>query len=211
MPDEPSQGSKLGAIAGIVIMIAFFLPWVRACNTELSGYQLATGDTGRVRVEEPGVYWLALAAGLICVGMFFLLRTDTAQSRIRAAVARLGVGLVGFLPLLNVWMNVKEQEERVEILYGGWLTGLGFLGVLVSFLIDLGTGEQLHVAAERPLPPPPEKRRPVRDAPPSSPEPAKKEKASPTTRPRLNQKEERVLELVSLGTGATCWRQGRKR
>jgi hypothetical protein len=136
--DQPSNGSKLGAIAGFVITIAFFLPWVRACNTEVSGYELATGQTGRVQVEDPWQYWLVLVAGLVCVGLFLLMRTDNRDQRIRVAVTRLVVGIVGFLPILNIWANVKQRGETMKILFGGWVTALGFIGVLVSFLMDVG-------------------------------------------------------------------------
>ena len=136
MSNQQSSGSKLGAIAGVVIITAFFLPWVKACNAELSGYDLATDSTGRV--EDAWVYWVTLLAGLSCIALFFLVKTDNASTRIKAAVARLAAGLVGFVPLLNIWYNVKQKGGAMEILYGGWITALGYLGVFVSFFVDLG-------------------------------------------------------------------------
>ena len=136
MSRRQSIGSKVGAIAGVVILIAFFLPWVRACGEDLSGYDLATDQTGSV--EDAWMYWVTPLAGLFCVALCFLVKTDRARSRIGAAVSRLIVGLIGFIPVLNVWYNVKKSETTMEILYGGWITALGYLGILVSFFIDLG-------------------------------------------------------------------------
>lgn len=136
MSEQQSKGSKLGTISGVIITIAFFLPWVRSCNTELSGYAIATNRNGFV--EDSWVYWGALLAGLLCIAFFFLIKTNTSSNRIKGAVARLVVGLIGFLPILNIWYNVKQKGGAMEVLYGGWLIVLGYLGVFVSFFIDLG-------------------------------------------------------------------------
>ena len=58
LSNQQSNGSKLGAIAGLVIAIAFFLPSVRSCGVDLSGYDLATNRTGMV--EESWIYWATL-------------------------------------------------------------------------------------------------------------------------------------------------------
>ena len=124
----------------MVITLAFFLPWVKACNSELSGYAIATNRTGRV--EDSWVYWAALLAGLSCIAFFFLIKTNNPGGRIKAAVARLAVGLVGFIPILNIWYNVQQKGGAMEVLYGGWLVVLGYLGVFASFFIDLGGPEK---------------------------------------------------------------------
>lgn len=136
MSEQQSSGSKLGAIAGVVISIAFFLPWVNACNTELSGYDIATNQTGLV--EDAWMYWITLLAGLFCLVIFFLLKTNTGSLRRKAAVTRLIIGSVGFLPLVNIWLNVRQRGGVMEILYGGWIIVVGFTGIFVSFLMDLG-------------------------------------------------------------------------
>ncbi|NIM96067.1 MAG: hypothetical protein GTO18_20390 [Anaerolineales bacterium] len=135
MPENRSNGSKLGAVAGFVITIAFFLPWVRACGTDLSGVDLATNSTGQV--EGSWVYWLTLLAGLFCIALFFLVETKDSLQRIRAAAARFFAGLIGFLPILNIWLNVQERGAIFEVLYGGWITALAYLGVFISFFVDL--------------------------------------------------------------------------
>jgi hypothetical protein len=142
MSYQRSAGSKLGGLAGTIITLAFFLPWIRACNRELTGYDLATNNAGPITVEDSWVYWLALAAGIICVLMFLLLPTRNSSGRITTGTIRLIVGLVGFFPVLNVWYNVQQRGETIEILYGGWLIALGYAGVFLSFLLDLIAGEK---------------------------------------------------------------------
>ena len=130
-----SPGSALGAIAGIIIIVAFFLPWIRACGTELTGYDIATNSNGMV--EEAWQYWLIPASGLILVILFTLLRTRTFGTKVSLGVARIIIGLLGFLPVLNVWRNVQDSGGVMEVLYGGWILVSGFALVFLSFIVDL--------------------------------------------------------------------------
>lgn len=130
-----SGGSKLSSIASAVIVIAFFLPWVRSCNRELTGYDIATNSTGQI--EDAWVYWLTLIAPLFCLMLFVLIKKSNAASRIGVAVARLVAGIIGFFPLLNIWYNAQQKGGTMEILYGGWLTVAGYAGIMLSFFIDL--------------------------------------------------------------------------
>lgn len=130
---DRSKGSKLGAMASAVIIIAFFLPWVRACNRELSGFEIATNS--EVHVEGAWFYWLALAAPILCLILFFR-KTDAAH-RIGVAVTRLVAALIGFLPLLNIWYNAQQRGGALDILYGGWMTISGYAGLALSFFLDL--------------------------------------------------------------------------
>lgn len=129
-----SSGSWLGGFSGFFVVIMFFLPWVRACGSDYSGYDLATSS----RVEEPWFYWLTLAAGIIVIALFLFVNTSDTRTRLRVAVLRLGVALLGFLPLVNIWYNVQERGSALEILYGGWATAAGYLGMFLSFFVDLG-------------------------------------------------------------------------
>jgi len=130
-----SSGSKLSALVSVVIIIAFFLPWVKACNRELTGYEIATNSTGQV--EDAWVYWVTLIVPIFCLMLFFFTKNTSAKSRIGAAIARLVAGLIGFLPLLNIWYNVQQKGGAMEILYGGWITVLGYAGIALSFFVDL--------------------------------------------------------------------------
>lgn len=130
-----SSGSKLSSIASVAILIAFFLPWVRACNREMTGYDIATNRTGQV--EDAWVYWLTLIAPIFCLALFAFVKNSNAASRIGAAVARLVAGIIGFFPLLNIWYNAQQKGSAMEILYGGWITVAGYAGIALSFFIDL--------------------------------------------------------------------------
>jgi len=116
--------------------MAFFLPWIRACDSEISGYDLATNSTGIV--EDAWVYWVTPLVGLFCIGLLFFLKTSNARIRIQAAVARLVAGLAGSIPILNDWYTIRQEGGELEILYGGWITILGYLGIFASFFADLG-------------------------------------------------------------------------
>lgn len=130
-----SKGSRWGSIAGVVIVMAFFLPWVRACNADLTGYEIATDSSGRI--EAAGIYWLTFLAGLFCIALYYRYKAVSQAERKRAAIARLVAGIIGFLPLLNIWANIRQQGRAIEILYGGWLEVIGYLGVFLSVFIDL--------------------------------------------------------------------------
>ena len=130
-----SGGSKLGAISSILILVAFFLPWVRACNSELTGYDIATNSTGQI--EDAWVYWLTVIVPVFCLMLFFFVKNTSAASRIGTAIARLVAGLLGFLPLMNIWYNVQQKRGAMEILYGGWIILVGYIGIALSFFVDL--------------------------------------------------------------------------
>lgn len=131
-----SSGGKIGGVAGAIISGAFFLPWIRACGSDLTGYDLATNRPGMV--EEPWIYWLALIGGIACLLLVFLMRGYTLH--LPAAILRLVIALVGFLPLLNIWYNAQREGADIEILYGSWLTAGGYLAIFISFFIDVFSG-----------------------------------------------------------------------
>ena len=128
-------GSSLGAVAGAIIIMAFFLPWVQACGTEMTGYDLATNSSGLV--EEAWQYWLVPATGVLLVIFFALFKTHGFGSKVGLGIGRLVVGLLGFLPVLNVWRNVQQKNGAMEVLYGGWILIIGFTLVFLSFVLDI--------------------------------------------------------------------------
>jgi hypothetical protein len=130
-----SGGSKLSAISGVVIVVAFVMPWVRACGQDLTGYDIATNSPGTI--QDAWVYWLVPAVGLLCIALTWLVSTNTTGSRVGVAFARLAAGLIGFLPIVNIWYSVKQNPASLEILYGGWIAVSGFVGIALSFFIDL--------------------------------------------------------------------------
>lgn len=137
-PGKRSGGSKLGAIAGLIITIGFFLPWIRACNViNVSGFDLAT-DKEHLGIQNSWLSWVTLLAGSACIILYLLANTDTKIKRIKIAAARLSAGILGVLPVINLWYKVHQEGQGVvEFLFGGWITLAGYLGILLSFVVDL--------------------------------------------------------------------------
>jgi len=113
---------------GLIIIVCFFLPWVRACNIDISGLQLATDkDMG-----DP-ILWLILIAGIIILGAYFLIKHSAAIIGIISSIA----GLLILLWKIIVPISKGEWRELgVSIQIGG-------LGTLLGFIISLigGIGE----------------------------------------------------------------------
>ncbi len=113
---------------GLIIIVCFFLPWVRACNIDISGLQLATDkDMG-----DP-ILWLILIAGIIILGAYFLIKHSAGIIGIISSIA----GLLILLWKIIVPISKGEWRELgVSIQIGG-------LGTLLGFIISLigGIGE----------------------------------------------------------------------
>jgi len=133
--NQPSTGTKWSIVASIVVILAFFLPWVQACGADLSGLDLATNKIGNV--EEPGAFWLTLLAGLVCLALAVFSRPRNRAGRTRNAWIRLFTGAFGAGPPLTILWNILQRRGLLELLYGWWLTVAGLAGILVSAALDL--------------------------------------------------------------------------
>ncbi len=134
MMKQQSSGSRLGTIAGLVLVLSFFLPWVRACEQDVNGYALATSDG---LLENPWLIWMTVVVGVFCVLLYFFARSDTAQARIRVAVARLIAAVLGLWSLLDAWSLLRRFGGGLDnLLLGGWLLILGYIGLLASAVMD---------------------------------------------------------------------------
>ena len=133
--NQPSTGTKWSVWASLLVILAFFLPWVRACNADLSGLGLATNKIGNV--EDPGAFWITLLAGLFCLALAVFSRPENRAGRTRNAWIRLFVGALGALPPLTILWNVLQRRGIFELLYGWWITGAGLAGILISAALDL--------------------------------------------------------------------------
>jgi hypothetical protein len=138
--EEQSNGSKLGGFAGIIIILAFFLPWIKACGVEVSGYDAATNSLGMH--HGAGIYWVTLIGGMICVLMLFLVKTNNAEKLTTAAVSRILVGIVGIFPIIRLLFRTIKSHDLDALAIGGWLTLIGYIGVFTSSAIDLMAPEQ---------------------------------------------------------------------
>jgi hypothetical protein len=119
---------------GIIILVCFFLPWVRACDIDISGLQLATDkDMG-----DP-ILWLIPVAGIAILGSYFLLRNKAEIIGIIASVA----GLLILLWKILVPVSKGElQELGARIQIGGIGTILGFILALIGGIGESKKKEQ---------------------------------------------------------------------
>ena len=151
-PQDPSQnhaipsrsgGSALSMIASAIMSIAFFLPWFNQCGSEFSGHDLAAPGSA-INVENPDFYWLSLIGPLLCFLLFVFFKNKTKKSRKIIALLRFLFGSLGFIPVLNIFLNAIEYKERIKIRYGLWLNLAGFIMILVSMIMDLSTANNLE-------------------------------------------------------------------
>ena len=133
--NQPSTGTKWSVWASLLLILAFFLPWVRGCGADLSGLDLATNKMGNV--EDPWAFWLTLLAGLVCLALAVFSRPGNRAGQTRNAWIRLFVGALGAGPPLTILWNVLQRQGILELLYGWWLTVAGLAAILVSAALDL--------------------------------------------------------------------------
>lgn len=136
-----AKGRGLGMVASLVVLVAFFLPWVQACGVEMSGYDIASDQSGFI--SNNWVYWLTLLAGLGCL-LLSLASTELKT----AAWGRLILAGLGALPLLNIMGNLSrlaggQANQAAQAIFetiriGGWLTLAGLAGIIVSAMMDMG-------------------------------------------------------------------------
>jgi putative oxidoreductase len=109
---------------GLMVIICFFLPWVRACDVDMSGLQLATEkDMG-----EP-ILWLIPIAGTFALVAYFLIKNKAALIGIISSIA----GLLILLWKILVPVSKGElQELGASIQIGGIGTILGFILSLIG-------------------------------------------------------------------------------
>jgi hypothetical protein len=145
MKTRSPQAGHIGiAITGLILVLGFFLPWVKACGADFTGLDIATNKYGNV--EGAQLYWLVLIAALIAVGVVgfeLLLR--------RVSIMSLAVGLassvISGIPLLGIWANVAERKGAMEPRAGLYLSSLGALGMGISALVGflLRQPQQAHL------------------------------------------------------------------
>jgi hypothetical protein len=131
MPNERSSivnKKMIVPLGGLIVIICFFLPWIRACDTEISGLQLATdNDIGE------SIFWLILIIGIVIVGGFFVLKERSKLTTIISAIAGL---LILLWKILVPVLKGEGKELGLSIQAGGYGT---LLGLILSLL-----GETVH-------------------------------------------------------------------
>ena len=135
-----AKGRGLGMVASLVVLVAFFLPWVQACGVEMSGYDIASDQSGFI--SNNWIYWLTLLAGIGCL---LLSLANTGQKPV--AQAKLVLAGIGAIPLLNIMANLSQMSgnqgpQAMQAIFdtiriGGWLTLAGLAGIIISAMMDM--------------------------------------------------------------------------
>ena len=112
MSDGRQVSSNAGAFTlgtGTVMVVAFFLPLVRACGQDASAYDIA---------QEHPDFWLYLAGGLGIAVMGFIL--VNARHLRQLCVAQ---GVLGGVALIHLAVRAMEflQKDELELLWGAYL------------------------------------------------------------------------------------------
>ncbi|MBN2302850.1 MAG: hypothetical protein JXQ72_00135 [Anaerolineae bacterium] len=154
--------------AAIIVIIAFFMPWVTvSCegySDTVSGYDL-TQSQSEEDVEEEGDIWLwiipivaAVVAGVVWAR--FQRDFDSKQ----AALIYIGAGIVGLIAqimeYLDIHSSVEDAREQIgeviDVTYkiGWWLTALGLIAFVVSGFLQneegpAPSGRQFEPKSER--------------------------------------------------------------
>lgn len=133
--EDQSNGIKLSGLAGILIVLGFFMPWFKSCGVEASGYDLATNFTGMD--DASWIYWASLIGGLVCISMFFFVKSNNAEQLSTSAITRIGAGFFGILPILLTFLGLLKHHDVDKMKIGGWFTLIGYIGVFTSSAMDL--------------------------------------------------------------------------
>jgi hypothetical protein len=133
---QPAQSPPLtgGAAIGasLFVILGFFMPWLRACGFEFSGFDLATNSTGSV--ENSQLYWIPLLAGLVGLVVGIALLRAMAENARSLGIVALGASLLGILCLIALFAQIYSQVEPeyrafYQVLPGAVLTLMGLLGL----------------------------------------------------------------------------------
>lgn len=128
--------SALIPIGAILIIICFYLPWVKACGVKVSGYQLASDED----IGEP-IYWAILICGILILGAYFLAKKPRALVILSA--------IVGLLVMLIKYFRLITQSEGRELgltlEVGGYGTIIGLILAFIGGLSKKNAPEESHV------------------------------------------------------------------
>lgn len=109
---------------GLLIVLCFFLPWIRACNVDISGVQLATDrDIG------DGILWLVPLAGLAILISYLVAKE---RARIFAVVSSLAGMMLLFVKILGPISRGQAREIGMSLQIGGYGTIIGLLLALIG-------------------------------------------------------------------------------
>ncbi|HPW18385.1 MAG TPA: hypothetical protein PLP83_08395 [Candidatus Aminicenantes bacterium] len=111
---------------GILIIICFFLPWVRACNVDITGIQLATDKD-----FDGALLWLVPLAGLAMLIGYLAVKE---RARVIAVISSLGGLLLLFIKILGPITKGEARQMGLELQVGGYGTIIGLILALIGGL-----------------------------------------------------------------------------
>jgi len=123
-------------IGGLIIVVCFFLPWVKACGVKVSGYQLASDED----VGDP-IFWLVFISGICIVGAFFIAKKPKPIVIMSAIIGAL-IMLVKFFSLIT---RGEGRELGLSLETGGYGTIIGLLLAFIGALSDKNVSEKPEV------------------------------------------------------------------
>lgn len=169
--------SLISSGAGILILVAFFLPWITVSCSSISvsgsGYELATGTVGDEELDDTdddietyAYLWLVPLAALVA-GAAVYLRENASGHDILNTVKSIYIGAsgVGLVSMLIFYAEFRSDLDSAaeeagfdasiyEVSYeiGWWLTILAFLAIGAAGLYFLGQEEEeasAHAGADQ--------------------------------------------------------------
>ncbi len=148
-------GAKASSLSALVIVVAFFLPWVSIfCNGSLlitlKGAEIASGVEPRLFLPSqiaqgrPVLYLLPLAAGvglLAAISAFLRGRFDVSHAMTQVVMSLIGLLVVGLI-FAQMYHDLHRREGgwfeyQVRMHPGLWMTLVGLFGMMVGAIQSL--------------------------------------------------------------------------
>lgn len=148
-------GAKVSSLSALVIVVAFFLPWVSifcygSLLITLKGAEIASGVEPRLFLPSqiaqgrPVLYLLPLAAGvglLAAISAFLRGRFSVSHAMTQVVMSLIGLLVVG-LVFAQMYLDLHRREGgwieyQVRMHPGFWMTLVGLFGMLVGAIQSL--------------------------------------------------------------------------
>jgi len=131
---EPRVGTRVGMIGALVVLVCFFLPWVRSCGGDQSGLDLATSPY----VEGNLLFFLTPLTALLVLGLLGWANNRGLFVRMQAGRISLVLTAPGLVPVLDLFfMAYTRAEGLLQPLYGLWATLVSQLMMLAGAVVDM--------------------------------------------------------------------------
>ena len=139
-------GSNLSLFGALVVLIGFFLPWVRACGTEMSGWDLATNRYGNV--ETAPLFFLTPVCALVVLVLVASERRRPRSGRTVPVVNSI-LSVIGSYSICAIVVNVVDNRP-IDLLLGFWGILAGLMSMFVGSLMG-STSKRRDQPSEPPL------------------------------------------------------------